>query len=173
MSEARPSLREFQVRLNERLRHAADVAVDARLGLEIGGERWLVDLAEAGEIVPVPDRIVPVPLTQGWFKGLVSLRGALVGVCDLADFCGWAPTPIGRESRLLAFASRFGVNSAVLASRMLGLHNTDRMTRDAADAEADSRAWAGATWVDAQGLRWRELSIARLCSDPGFLSVSR
>lgn len=170
----RPSLREFQARLNERLQQAADAGIDARLGLEIGSERWLVELADAGEIVPMPERIVAVPLTHPWFKGLVSLRGALVGVSDLSEFAGRGRTAIGRESRLVSFASRFGVNAAIVASRMLGLHGTESMTREDAGPDNDDKApWVGATWIDAEGRRWRELSFERLSSDPAFLAIGR
>ncbi len=170
----RLSLREFQARLNERLEQAADAGIDARLGLEIGAERWLVELADAGEIVPLPERIVAVPLTHPWFKGLVSLRGALVGVSDFSEFAGHGRTAISRESRLVSFASRFGVNAAIIASRMLGLHGTEAMTREESHGENGDRApWVGATWIDTEGRRWRELSFERLCSDPGFLAIGR
>jgi len=170
----RLSLREFQARLNERLEQAADAGIDARLGLEIGSERWLVELADAGEIVPLPERIVAVPLTHSWFKGMVSLRGALVGVSDLSEFAGRGQTSLSRESRLVSFASRFGVNAAIIASRMLGLHGTEAMTREETDREGGEKApWVGATWIDAEGRRWRELSFERLCSDAGFLAIGR
>ena len=170
----RVSLREFQTRLNERLQQAADAGIDARLALEIGSERWLVELADAGEIVPMPDRIVAVPLTHDWFKGLVTLRGALVGVSDLSEFAGRGRTTIGRESRLVSFASRFGVNAAIIASRMLGLHGTESMTREEPGQDGEDKApWVGATWIDAEGRRWRELSFERLSSDPAFLAIGR
>jgi len=168
------SLREFQTRLNERLQQAADAGIDARLALEIGSERWLVELADAGEIVPMPERIVAVPLTHDWFKGLVTLRGALVGVSDLSEFAGRGRTTIGRESRLVSFASRFGVNAAIIASRMLGLHGTESMTREEPGQDGEDKApWVGATWIDAEGRRWRELSFERLSSDPAFLAIGR
>ena len=74
-------LKDFQARLTERLKEAsATPDLAARLGLMIGEQRWLVDLSEAGEIVPVPDTIAPVPLTRDWLLGLVNLRGALYTV---------------------------------------------------------------------------------------------
>jgi twitching motility protein PilI len=64
-----------------------------QLGVEIGGERYLLDLLEAGEIVPVP-ALTSVPLTQPWYLGLANIRGSLVGVIDLARFFGH-----GKEER--------------------------------------------------------------------------
>ena len=81
--EQKSHLKDFQARLSERLREASTAPRSARLGLLIGDQRWLVDLAEAGEIVPLPSGITTVPLTRDWFRGLVNLRGSLFGVSDL------------------------------------------------------------------------------------------
>ena len=118
-------LRQFQARLSERLRQADVAPRVARLGLLIGGQRWLVDLAEAGEIVPLPAAITPVPMTRPWFRGLVNLRGNLYGVTDLQRFLGESPTPVSRDARLLAFGAALQINAALIVSRMLGLHDAD------------------------------------------------
>ena len=53
-------------------------AAASHLALMIGEDRYLVELAEAGEIVPMPSTsIMQVPLTQDWFLGVVNVRGAL------------------------------------------------------------------------------------------------
>ena len=62
--ETKSHLREFQERLAERLRNASASPRVARLGMAIDERRWLVDLAEAGEIVPVPAQMSPVPNTR-------------------------------------------------------------------------------------------------------------
>ncbi|MGD9941723.1 MAG: chemotaxis protein CheW [Burkholderiaceae bacterium] len=137
MTTERQNLRDFQARLSERLKQAASGSMQAaRLGVQIGGQRLLIELSEAGEIVGVPAVVAPVPLTRDWFKGLVNLRGSLYGVADLARFCGGEPTPTTKESRLVALAARLNLNSAILVDRMLGLQNPDAMTED--DAESDA-----------------------------------
>jgi twitching motility protein PilI len=173
-------LQDFQARLSERLREASTTPdLAARLGLMIGEERWLVDLSEAGEIVPVPDPIAPVPLTRDWMLGLVNLRGALYTVIDLQGYAQRGRTDIGKESRLLALASRLNFNAAILVSRMLGLRNVASMRVDedpAADAAfgPDGRPeWVGRTLLDADGQRWHELDLGRLSAGTGFLIVGR
>ncbi|HWS76032.1 MAG TPA: chemotaxis protein CheW [Quisquiliibacterium sp.] len=166
-------LRQFQARLSERLRQAGTAPRVARLGLLVGERRWLVDLAEAGEIVPLPSSITPVPLTRPWFRGLVNLRGALFGVSDLQRFVGEAPTPVSRESRLLAFGASMNLNAALLVSRMLGLHDPAGWRVLEADAGAPSAPWAGRSLVDGEGRVWHELSLARLAADERFLTASR
>ena len=55
MNERRTTLLEFQAQLSERLREAAaGPRSNARLGLQVGSRSVLVELSEAGEIVPMP-----------------------------------------------------------------------------------------------------------------------
>lgn len=181
----RSSLREFQVRLSERLRQAAAApSQSARLGVQIGGRSLLVDLSEVGEIVALPGEITPVPLTHDWFRGLVNLRGSLYGVSDLARFEGHEPTPTTKTTRLLAFAPRLKLNGAIIVDRMLGLQGTATLTE--ADSKetnetpetngtnaADRPPWLGRHWIDAEGRRWTELRLEELAGDERFLAVNR
>jgi twitching motility protein PilI len=175
-------LRDFQARLTERLRQASTAPdLAARLGLMIGDGRYLVDLSEAGEIVPLPESIVPVPLTRDWLLGLVNLRGMLFTVVDLQRYANQGHAELGKESRLLALAGRLNFNAAIVVTRMLGLRNVSSMRvaddgagGDAADDGKPARhEWIGATLVDADGHRWRELSLARLAAGDRFLMVGR
>ena len=172
-------LRQFQARLSERLRQADGAPRVARLGLLIGEQRWLVDLAEAGEIVPWPMPVTPVPLTAPWFRGLVNLRGVLFGVSDLQRFAGGEATPLSRESRLLAFGAALNLNAALLVSRMLGLHDPERWELVQEDegqsgsSGAPAPAWIGRRLRDGEGRTWHELSLARLAADERFLCAGR
>ena len=65
----RISLREYQQKLSERLKTAeASDAAGSRLGIEAGDELWLLDLADAGDVVTLP-QLERVPLTRPWFAG--------------------------------------------------------------------------------------------------------
>lgn len=181
MSVGQPTpLKEFQTRLTERLRDAGGTPdLAARLGLMIGDQRWLVDLSEAGEIVPVPDAIAPVPLTRDWLLGLVNLRGVLYTVVDLQRFAQLGRSEAGKDARLLALSARLNFNAAILVTRMMGLRNVASMKPD--DEAASVRAfgpqgrpsWVGRTLVDADGHRWHELDLARLAAANEFLMVER
>ena len=169
----RRNLREFQARLSERLRQAASEAGQpARLGVQVGNRRLLIELSEAGEIAAIGGAIRPVPLTKDWFKGLVNLRGSLYGVSDLARFEGGGFTPATKETRMVAFAPRLNLNGAILVDRMLGLQNPSNMTEQE-PADAAGKPWLGRDWTDAQGHRWTELSLERLAGDERFLAVNR
>lgn len=146
----------------------AEPASSARLGVQCGGEHWLIDLTEAGEIMPVPV-VAPVPLTRPWYAGLANARGILVSVVDFSAFATGKPTPRGTENRLVLVNTRLGINSALLVSRMLGLRNPRDFTP--MDAEATAKPWEGARWTDQAGMQWRELSLARLVAMPEFLQI--
>lgn len=169
------NLREFQVRLSERLRQAASAPPQsARLGVQVGDRNLLVGLSDVGEIVALPGEITPVPLTHEWFRGLVNLRGALYGVSDLARFEGRDATSLTKSSRLLAFAPRLGLQAAIVVDRMLGLQNDATLTEaEPEDAEKSAPGWLGRHWLDAEGRRWTELLLEDLASDERFLAVDR
>ena len=164
----RASLRQYQEQLLERMQ-AARTSSGARahqLGVEIGGARYLLDLVEAGEIVPLP-ALAPVPLTQPWYLGLANVRGHLLGVVDLARYlqpdAGTAPagTAPASGARLVTFAPVLGFPCALLVGRVVGL-------RHAADmAGVDGRL------RDTEGEEWIPLSLAALAREERFLQVAR
>ena len=146
----------------------------ARLGLMIGHQRLLVELAEAGEIVALPPVIVPVPLTRDWFLGVTNVRGSLFTVVDLRRFAGDGATEIGKETRLLSLAPSLGFNVTILVNRMLGLRNTASMSATVNSSPGSASAgWLGRSYADAEGHIWRELSLSRLVATPEFLMVGR
>jgi twitching motility protein PilI len=163
--EARPDrrtrLRVYQQELLERMQ-AARTSSGARaqqLGVEIGGTRYLLELLDAGEIVPVPP-LTTVPLTQPWYLGLANIRGSLLGVVDLARYFGHetSATP-GPAARLVTFAPALGMPCGFIASRVYGLRPAAGMT------PADARL------VDADGNVWTPLALAALAQEERFLQV--
>jgi twitching motility protein PilI len=163
----RQRLRDFQERLAKRLAEARTGGVrNNRLGLQIGTRLFLIDLEEAGEIVPMPV-MTPVPLTQPWFKGLANMRGNLVSVVDFNMFCGDGATALDRDSRAMAFGSKLGFNAAILITRMLGLKNVGEFQ---AQSGADNgQVWLGRRYADADGRVWQELKLRQLAKDERFL----
>jgi len=167
----RTGLREFQARLVERMQAASSGAQTAagKLGVTIGESRWLLNLQEAGEIVSVGP-ITQVPLTQAWFLGLTNIRGNLISVVDLAHFRGMPPTPIEKESRIVAFGPALGFNSGLLVSRVMGLRNVAEMEAQSGQ-DADGAPWAAQRYVDRESQVWTELNLSLIVQDPRFLHV--
>ncbi len=164
-------LREFQTKLVERMQAATSgVGVQAsQLGVMIGQTRWLLNLQEAGEIVSV-GQITKVPLTQNWFLGLTNIRGNLISVVDLAHFRGMPPTPVDKESRIIAFAPSLSFNSGLLVSRVMGLRNIAEMELQQDEATGDA-PWAIKRFIDRESQVWTELDLSLIVQDPQFLHV--
>jgi twitching motility protein PilI len=174
----RQALRDLQTRLAGRLAQARSEGVAAGwLAVELMGSRFLLPLAQSGEIFPVTS-VQRVPYTQAWYLGVSNLRGGLYGIIDLAHYISGGKTArspdagVGREqARLVALNSALEVNCAVLIDRLGGLRNVaDFVSRDA--APADSPPFMSAQYTDKSGQSWIELDLQQLASSPDFLSIS-
>jgi len=164
----RTSLREYQRDLAARLQGAGSAQIASKLGVQVCGERWLVDLRDAGEVIPVP-AMTAVPLTRAWFKGVANIRGNLIGVIDFGAFLGIGTAAAGEQSRLLLVNERFRMGCALLVDRSLGLRSDEQLRER---PRAESRApWLKAEYDDELGNAWRELDLTQLVQDPAFLSV--
>ena len=163
------SLRDYQRDLVERLRNVESGRNTSKLGLQVGRETWLVDLTDAGEVMPVP-AISPVPLTRPWFKGVTSIRGKLYSVVDFPAYLGGAPALITDQSRLLLIGDRFRIGSALLVDRLLGLRNLTQPQQRANGSAHE--AWVKAEYSDPDGGIWKELDVPQLVRHPDFLNVA-
>jgi twitching motility protein PilI len=139
------------------------------LALQIGEEGWLVDLKDAGEVIPVP-RISPVPLTRPWFKGVTNIRGNLFSVVDFPAFTGSAAVAVSEHSRLLLIGERFRLGGALLVDRSLGLRNPAQLK--ALAREANDPSWVKGRFEDEEGRVWKELDVAQLVQEQDFLAVA-
>ncbi len=170
----REALRELQARLAARLQAARGEgsSVSSWLAVESAGMRLLLPLEQAGEIFPWRG-VRPVPYTQPWFLGVANLRGALVGVADLAALLGAAGTRSDAalaESSLLSLNAAFGVNAALLVERLAGLRGADAFAASEPPPEG-APPYFGPCHVDAQGLRWQALDLQILSRHPAFLAI--
>jgi twitching motility protein PilI len=189
---ARISLRDYQLALSERLQSAgAGARLPSRLGLQVGGAAWLVELQDAGEVIPVPP-ISLVPLARPWFKGVANVRGNLYSVTDFAAFLGGASARVTGEARLLLLNERFRSGAALLVGRSLGLRALDGLTLQRSGAAllvgrslglraldgltlqpaSDRVPWVRAQYSDGDGRIWKELDVAALLQSAAFLEAS-
>jgi twitching motility protein PilI len=176
----RISLRDFQQGLSERLVSARrGEGAQALLGIESGtddipgGSHWLIDLADSGEVTPLPP-LTPAPLTKAWFAGIANIRGVLYGVVDFSAWRGGPPTPRNAQSRLLLVGARHGVNSALLVRRALGLRPQMQMhgTGETRAGAGEATPWLGGRFKDPQDQTWTQLRIPALLSDPSYLDIA-
>ena len=147
----------------------------ARLGLLIGNQRLLVDLAEAGEIIALPPVIVPVPLTRDWFLGVTNVRGSLFTVVDLRRFAGDGVTEIeqGDAPAVARSVARLQRHAGRQQDAGTAQHRLDDGGGRTARRRIIGASWLGNSFADADGHIWRELSLSRLIATPDFLMVGR
>lgn len=164
------SLREYQLALSQRLQSAeAGGRVASKLGLQVGEEGWLVDLREAGELIPPPP-VASVPLARPWFKGVANVRGNLYSVTDFSAFLGGAATPSSEQARLLLINDRFRSGAALLVARSLGLRDPGEL-KPYGEA-ASQPPFVRVVFADGQGKLWKELDVPALIQHQAFLEAS-
>jgi len=160
----RTRLRDYQAQLLARVQAAQEGSAQTlhQLGVSIGVQRYLLELAEAGEIVP-PVALATVPRTQPWYLGLANVRGSLLGVVDLARYLDPAASAAGADARFLSLAPRLGLKCALLVTQVHGLRRAETMTPDTGGGALRLR--------DADGQSWTPLSLAALVQEERFLQV--
>lgn len=124
------NLREFQQGLSARLQALADApsAAASKLGVQAGGDLWLVDLTEVGEVEPLPE-LTKVPLTRLWFCGVADINGVLYSIVDFSTFKGGEPTTLGPDTRVLLVGQKLAANYGILVNRMIGVRRNEQLQR--------------------------------------------
>lgn len=162
------NLREFQTDLSRQIQAAATRDNSAsRLGFRSGSINWMVPLGDTEEVIPVP-RIVPIPGSRRWFRGVANIRGNLYAVSDLADFIGQGVTPEHAECRLVIPHHDFGINAALLVRGTLGLKNISQYSILLGPT---AYSWATRKYADDTGNEWQELDFSLLLNDNVFMQV--
>jgi twitching motility protein PilI len=159
----RLNLREFQQNLIDRLQ-AKDMSVErvSTLGVLIDGRNWLVDMADVGEVLPLP-RLISVPFTKPWFRGVANVRGNLYGVADMAAYEQSGAASGDANNRVLLVAERHAFNAALLVDRVLGLRDARRWRQSEVDGQIE--------FHDEQGTSWRKLDVSGLLEQAEFLQI--
>lgn len=166
----RISLREFQQALSERIqRSSAQPIGTTRLAVQVGGQNWLIDLADISEVI-APPPVTSVPLTHSWFLGITNIRGRLYTVVDLPAYAGLGATSMHAGNRLLLTHTRFSAQAALLVDQALGLRNLEQMQRDPDVAQA---RWNNERYRDEAGTLWHNVDLDSLVNHAEFLAAGK
>ncbi len=166
----RISLREFQQALSERIRQSSAQTVGTmRLAVRVGGQNWLVDLADISEVI-APPPVTPVPLTHSWFLGITNIRGRLYTVVDLPAYAGLGSALGETGHRLLLIHPRFAAQAALLVDQAQGLRNLENMQPESSAGDA---RWNGNAYRDEEGQLWHNTDLGSLVSHAEFLAPGR
>ena len=164
------NLREFQESILAKLQNASEQGVGesaSRLGVVVGGRRFLLSLNDVKEVLPVP-HILRVPLTKPWFLGTANVRGNLYNVSDLAQFLEMPPTHKSVNNRILLLSTETTTQVALLVDSLIGLRNVQDMQSALPDAEG-RRMFASRQLTDAEQNVWLELGTEALVQDKNFI----
>lgn len=159
----RLSLREFQQNLIDQLQaENLSAARVSMLGIQIAGQKRLVDMSDVAEVLPLPSLTV-VPFTKPWFRGVANVRGNLYGVVDVAAYqqAGVATGDI--NNRILIVADRYAFNVALLVDNVLGLRDSRTWKQNEVDGKIE--------YQDEQGVLWRKLDVSAMLGQAEFLQI--
>jgi twitching motility protein PilI len=163
------NMKAYQLELSERLKNATTAPSATLLGMVVGNDRWLVQMSEVSEVLPL-SKLTTVALTQPWFLGAANVRGDLYGVTDLAAFFTGVDTPHSLKARILLASPKFGANSGLLVSNVLGIRNlTDFVVVERPDTER--LIGVAGYYKDKEDHLWRELNFRELMRDRKFMQI--
>ncbi len=163
------NLREFQEAILSKLKDAASQVggeSSSRLGVTVGDKRFLINLQDVKEVLPVPPMQL-VPFTQPWFLGVANVRGNLYSISDLAQFIGMPPTPKSANNRILLLSTESTAQVALLVDSLIGLRSVQGMQVQSVEGEADF--FSMNVYKDAEGGDWLELDVEGLVQNKRFV----
>lgn len=172
----REALRELQARLAKRLQAAQTEGMSVSwLAVKAGGRNYLLPLGQSGEIVAL-SQVQPVPYSKAWFKGVLNIRGSLMGVVDLAAFVAATAAlpattaPLLTDASVVTLNPLLEVNCGLQVDSLAGLRGMDAF-RSSTPAAAGAPVYFGSCFVDAGGSSWQEIQLQALAQFPAFLSI--
>lgn len=153
------------------------------LGVASGGQRFLVPLAQSGEIA-APTPVQALPHAKPWVRGVTTLRGELYTVVDLLGWLGWpalGDEPAGAgvgaiesagagagAGHFVSWSGQLGVNVVWPVDRLLGLRSADAF-RPA--PEPLPSPVVRQVLADEQDNVWYDLDLLALCERADFLDI--
>ena len=157
------NLREFQQGLLDRMQLKAGSASQvATLGIMIGRDSWLVDMADISEVLAVPE-LTAVPLTKHWYSGVANVRGNIYSIIDLGAYMDFGPTPHELQTRVLLLNEKYNFNTGLLVAKVLGLRDSSGWQQEEKNGKL--------VYKDQTGQPWRKLDIRQLLQQPEFIQI--
>lgn len=163
------ALRDYQRDLLTRTQSAqqSNSVSQKRLAFSAGGYRWLIQMEDAIEIMPMPP-VVPVPGTYDWFRGLMNYRGRLVSVIDFNRLLAGPANSHNQNDRLIVLSDRLSVPCALQVADLRGL--LDLNYSQPKSRSNANHPWLGARYV-IDDVDWYELNLTQMLVDPVFLKA--
>jgi twitching motility protein PilI len=165
------SLREFQEAILLKLKEATQLGSaesTSRLGITSGDKRFLINLSEVKEVLPVPP-YQHVPLTRSWFLGIANVRGNLYSISDLAQFMGMPPTHKSVNNRIVLLSTETTSQVALVIESLVGLRSVEAMRIKKSQRKELDRLYSKQAFVDDENNEWFELDVEALVQNKDFI----
>lgn len=144
--------------------------------------RYLFTMDHTGEILR-GTTVTRVPFTHSWFCGLISLRGKLHGVIDLAEFLAISRGEIAEELRglrrqvddqsgcILTLSPSLGMPCGLVVGKLEGLRGPDDF-QSQATSMPDCGPLISGIYRDLSGGHWLEVNLIDLVASYKTRSIS-
>ncbi len=141
------------------------------IDFQIAQKNYLIPLAAAKEVFPVPVSITSVPLAKPWVFGIANLRGELLPLFDLKCFLYGETTTINKRSRILVI-NYPNLYSGLLVEGVIGLkHFQTKPTMNSTPEDNHIAAYLDGS-ISQKGRSWDVFSFNKLASDQQFLNAA-
>ena len=137
------------------------------LGYKLEGAPVLTSMDELLEILSVPSRITPIPGTQRWMLGFVSLQGELLTVVDLECFLGGELMQLNDSSKMLVMRDR-GQFFGLVVHDVLGIQRFQSRDMKSFERLEIHRDVFTFNKFDHEETEWPIISMAALLNDKRF-----
>jgi len=178
------SLKDLQTRLAERLSIARrSDSGKAWLAVTAGHCNYLLSLLQAGEILSGA-RLHAVPRTEGWFMGVLNIRGNFFSAVKLSQFIAQSLGPAveprpqtqqldhdDEQSRFITLNPSLDVNCALHVDCLVGLRGAN-FFESSIPREVEAPTYFGDQFIDAKGKVWQELDVQVLAQTPQFININ-
>lgn len=165
------NLAEYQKAIATRIQESVSApATGAKLGLEFGGSKYLVDVGDFAEVIPDLE-VTPVPFTRPWFLGIADVRGLIHGVVDMGTFVNGGSIRSESARHYVVSGSQFELRSVLLVQRVLGLRRIDDWHQVRTDPAGPT--WIKGHFVDEHDETWQEIGLKELLGNPDFLQIAQ
>jgi purine-binding chemotaxis protein CheW len=144
-----------------------EVASQRCLVCDVGELRFAVPMTHLDGVEPY-ERATPLPRLPPWVAGVANVRGAIVGVVDLARFFGLGETRVGQGRLLVCNAGPRRVALAVASARSLVDYPESSLVQPPNVSGRVARYVAGLVSIGDTAALW--LNVERLLADRELIS---
>ena len=150
--------------------HNKKTPINTGLAFRIGLHYLVAPLCDVNAVLAPPSVITPVPKSQAWVLGVISINGAILPLIDLAHYFQGRPAAHSRRSRILVI-NHADIRCSVLVDEVFSLHDIPSTTTKASDDSSAVRPYLTASYVKNKQ-QWHVFNLRQLLQSPQFMTIA-